>query len=68
MNDDDPRELTPEELAAEDLTELPDREAMSLIRPDGGFHTMPGVLPIQPQPIDPPQPVPMDVAPPPESA
>ena len=31
MSDDKPRELTPEELDAQEAAELPDREAMSLV-------------------------------------
>jgi len=57
----EPVELSPDELEAEEVAELPDREALSLISPDGlgsfttldgGYppHADPGYDTIQPEP------------------
>ena len=49
-----PREPSPEELAAQEATELPDREAMTLISPGSNLGTLP--VPTEPtyttMPID----------------
>jgi len=37
----EPEELNPEELEAEEIAELPDREALSLVSPDGTGSFMP---------------------------
>jgi len=59
--------LRPDEIAAEDAAELPDREAMSLITGPGGAGPLPFLgHPIDSMPpsttIDPPQPEPLPVA------
>jgi len=60
----EPAELSPDELEAEEVAELPDREALSLISPDGigSFTTLDGVSPQQPPDLgyDTIQPMPPD--------
>ncbi|MDB5079246.1 MAG: hypothetical protein JWP00_1170 [Chloroflexi bacterium] len=54
----DPRELSAADLEAEEVAELPDREALSLISPDG-FSSIPAIGPAPPE-FDTLQPVPAD--------
>jgi hypothetical protein len=60
----EPTELSPDELEAEEVAELPDREALSLISPDGmgSFTTLDGVSPQRPPDLgyDTIQPMPPD--------
>ena len=61
-DDEQAEALTNADLAAESAAELPDREAMSLVSPDGGLGMRPGPI-LWPGPLPYDEPVPMEPTP-----